>query len=83
MKIIISFDADNDAFCDYPHGNGDFDSEIKRILKQAEDYLVGNRYSEKLIDTNGNTVGEVFRSSCIKPRKGRNDKGQTKNIPPV
>jgi len=61
MKIIITFDTANAAFQDF-----DFDSEVKNILKQAEDYLLHNRDSYKLIDSNGNIVGNVFRSTAIR-----------------
>ena len=63
MKITISFEAENDAFCE------NFDDEIKRIMKQATEFLVDERNSELLFDTNGNKVGFVFRSSGIRPKK--------------
>lgn len=68
MKISINFDAGNDTFIDYPHGDGNFEDEIKKVLKQAEDYLIGNSENEKLIDRNGNIIGTVFRSTVIRPR---------------
>lgn len=63
MRIIISFEAENDAFC------ADFDNEIKRIMKQATEFLVNERNSELLFDTNGHKVGFVYRSSIIRPRR--------------
>lgn len=63
MRITISFEAENDAFC------ADFDDEIKRIMKQATEFLVDERNSELLFDTNGNKVGFVYRSSIIRPRR--------------
>ena len=53
MKILIDFHADNAAFVD------DFEGEVKKIMKQATDYLIGDRDSNTLIDTNGNKVGAV------------------------
>jgi hypothetical protein len=61
MKVIITFDTDNAAF-DIPY----FDEEIKGIIKQAGDYLTGASDNPVLKDTNGNTVGEVFRSTSIR-----------------
>ena len=64
MKVYIEFDCDNDSF-------GDFDDETERILDQAHDKLLSQRYAtaatvcqhpepmHKLLDTNGNTVGSV------------------------
>ena len=63
MKIIISFEAENDSFCE------DFDGEIRNIMQQATDYLIGLKDNEILRDVNGNKVGTVFRSTIIKPRR--------------
>jgi len=64
VKVYIEFDCDNDSF-------GDFDDETERILDQAHDKLLSQRYAtaatvcqhpepmHKLLDTNGNTVGSV------------------------
>jgi hypothetical protein len=60
MKIIISFDTENASFED------DFDGEIKRVLKQAENYLTDYSNNENLSDINGNKIGNVFRSTCIR-----------------
>ena len=65
MKIIISFEAENDSFCE------DFDGEIGNIMQQATDYLIGLKDNEILRDVNGNKVGTVFRSTIIKPRRRR------------
>ena len=62
MRITISFEADNAAFVD------DFDGEVKKIMKQAEDFIVQDSDNENLFDTNGNKVGFVYRSSVLKPR---------------
>ena len=62
MQITISFEAENSSFVE------DFDNEIKRIMKQATEFLVDERNSELLFDTNGNKVGFVYRSSIIRPR---------------
>ena len=62
MKITISFEADNAAFVD------NFDGEVKKILKQAEDFIIQDSNNENLFDTNGNKVGFVYRSSILKPR---------------
>jgi hypothetical protein len=66
MQITISFEANNAAFIDYPGGDGNFDEEIKYVLKQAEDYLTNRSDSEILKDSNGNKIGTVFRST-IRP----------------
>lgn len=63
MKIIISFEAENDSFCE------DFDGEIRNIMQQATDYLVDRRNSDILKDVNGNKVGTVFRSTIRKPKR--------------
>lgn len=63
MQITISFEAENDSFVE------DFDNEIKHIMKQATEFLVDERNSELLFDSNGNKVGFVFRSTVIKPRR--------------
>lgn len=63
MKVIIEFETDNAAFADDIHG------EIEQILEQAgtkvlmqmgrNHYVDAEGPSDKLIDTNGNTVGTV------------------------
>lgn len=63
MKIIINFEAENESFVN------DFEGEVRRVLLQAERYIVGQRDSERLKDINGNTVGSVFRSTRIQPRR--------------
>ena len=63
MKITISFEAENAAFVE------DFDNEIRHIMEQATEFLVDERDSELLFDTNGNKVGSVYRSSIIRPRR--------------
>lgn len=63
MEITISFKADNDSFIE------DFDGEIKSILKQAEDMLSDRSGSDILHDSNGNSVGHIYRSTIIKPRR--------------
>jgi len=63
MEIRIIFDTENAAFQDYPHGDGNFDEAVKHVLKQAEDFLIGDRDSDTLMDTNGNTVGSTWRST--------------------
>ena len=62
MRITISFEADNAAFVD------DFDGEVKKILKQAEDFIIQDTDNENLFDTNGNKVGFVYRSATLLPR---------------
>ena len=63
MRITINFEADNAAFVD------DFDNEVVHILKQAEKFINQNTDNENLYDTNGNKVGFVYRSSCLRPRR--------------
>ena len=63
MRITISFEAENDSFCE------DFEGEIKKVMKQATDFLVGDNNSELLFDTNGNKVGFVYRSTAVRPRR--------------
>lgn len=54
MKITIVFDTDNAAFED------DFAREIRAILIQAKHRIFEQlKGSDKLLDTNGNTVGRV------------------------
>lgn len=59
MKITIEFDTENAAFEDNPT------QEVNGLLKQASaivaDILTDNRcrYTVKLRDSNGNTVGTV------------------------
>ena len=65
MRITISFEAENDSFCE------DFEGEIKKVMKQATDFLVEESNSEKLFDSNGNSVGFVYRSTIIRPRRRR------------
>ena len=65
MEIRIIIDTENnDAFNEY-----DFDEEIRKVLKQAEDFLTDKSLNDKLIDSNGNRVGSVWRSTAIRPRK--------------
>ena len=64
MEIRIIISAENDTFNEY-----DFDDEIRKILKQAEDILTDKSHNEKLLDSNGNVVGQVWRSTMIRPRK--------------
>ena len=69
MKIRIIIDTENnDAFNEY-----DFDEEIRKVLKQAEDFLTDKSSNDKLIDSNGNRVGSVWRSTAIRPRKNWRD----------
>lgn len=42
MIIKVSFEAENDAFCE------DFEDEIRKVMKQATDFLVGDNNSESL-----------------------------------
>lgn len=65
MRIIVNFEAENDAFCE------DFEGEVRKIMKQATDFLVEESDSEKLFDSNGNSVGFVHRSTIIRPRRRR------------
>ena len=68
MEIRIIISAENDAFNEY-----DFDNEIRKVLKQAEDILTDKSHNEKLLDSNGNIVGSVWRSTAIRPRKNWRD----------
>lgn len=63
MRITVNFEAENDAFCE------DFEGEVKKVMKQATDFLVGESNSESLLDTNGNKVGFVYCSTIIRPRR--------------
>lgn len=63
MRITVSFEAENDAFCE------DFEGEVTKVMQQATDFLVGNNDNELLFDTNGNKVGFVYRSTIIRPRR--------------
>ena len=63
MRIIVNFEAENDAFCE------DFEDEVRKVMKQATDFLVGESNSEKLFDSNGNSVGFVYRSTVMRPRR--------------
>ena len=63
MRITISFEAENDAFCE------DFEGEVRKIMQQVTDFLVGDNNSEKLFDTNGNNIGFVYRSTIMRPRR--------------
>ena len=40
MWIKVSFEAENDAFCE------DFEDEIRKVMKQATDFLVEDNYVE-------------------------------------
>ena len=54
MNINININTDNAAF------EGDFDKEIKRILKQTEKHISKHANSNcKLFDSNGNTCGNL------------------------
>ena len=65
MEIRIIIDTENnDAFNEY-----DFDEEIRKVLKQAEDFLTDRSPNDKLLDSNGNRIGSVWRSTAIRPRK--------------
>ena len=65
MEIRIIIDTEgNDAFNVY-----DFDEEIRKVLKQAEDFLTDRSPNDKLLDSNGNRIGSVWRSTAIRPRK--------------
>ena len=63
MEIRIEFETSNAAFQEYPHGDGNWEEEVKRIMKQATDFLIGDMRNEKLRDSNGNTVGRVWTST--------------------
>ena len=65
MQITIRFEAENDAFCE------DFEGEVRKVMKQATDFLVGDNNSESLFDSNGNKIGFVHRSTIIRPRRRR------------
>ena len=65
MWIKVSFEAEDDAFCE------DFEDEIRKVMKQATDFLVGDNNSESLFDSNGNKIGFVYRSTIIRPRRRR------------
>ena len=65
MWIKVSFEAENDAFCE------DFEGEVRKVMKQATDFLVGDNNSESLFDSNGNKIGFVYRSTIIRPRRRR------------
>lgn len=63
MEIRIIFETSNAAFQDYPHGDGNWENEVKYVMKQATEFLVGDMRVEKLRDSNGNTVGTVWVST--------------------
>jgi hypothetical protein len=64
MEIRIQFDTENDSFQDYPHGFGNWEEEVKHVLKQAADILTGDMSGDaKLRDSNGNTVGTIWWST--------------------
>ena len=64
MKIRIQFDTANASFQDYPDGDGNWEEEVKYIMKQATDILVGSMDGDcKLRDSNGNTVGTIWWST--------------------
>ena len=66
MEIRIIFEAENAAFCDKDDGN--FDEEIKRVMKQATEFIIGDMHSDgKLKDINGNVVGSVWCSTARRP----------------
>ena len=62
MEIRIIFEAENASFVD------DFDEEIKRVMKQATEFIIGDMHSDgKLKDINGNVVGSVWCSTARRP----------------
>lgn len=63
MEIRIIFETSNAAFQDYPHGDGNFDEEVKHVLRQAEEFVLGGFGDDNLKDTNGNSVGRVWTST--------------------
>ena len=67
MEIRIIFEAENASFVEYPRGDGDFEAEIKNVLKQAEEFIINPNKSDKLKDINGNTVGHVWMSTARRP----------------
>ena len=69
MNIRIEFNTDNAAFQDYPHGDGNFDEEVKHVMKQATEFLIGDMRDEKLRDTNGNSVGTIWISTTNRRKR--------------
>lgn len=70
MEIRIQFDTDNAAFQDYPHGDGNWEEEVKAIMKQATAQLLGSMDGDcKLRDTNGNTIGTIWWSTTDRYKK--------------
>lgn len=69
MNIVIRFDTDNAAFQDYPHGDGNWEEEVKAVMKQATDFLIGDMRDEKLRDSNGNTVGRVWTDGTYRYKR--------------
>lgn len=67
MEIRIIFEAENASFVDYPRGDGNFDEEIKAIMKQATEFILCPGESDLLKDSNGNTVGRVWMSTVRRP----------------
>lgn len=64
MKVLIEFDTDNDAF------RGNLRGEIRSVIKQAAEKLLDGRIlpkSNKLFDSNGNSIGAVQVVSGIDP----------------
>jgi hypothetical protein len=57
MKVTITITCDNEAFTDYPAG------ELSRILteyaRRVRDRELVDLDRDRLMDANGNTVGEV------------------------
>ena len=73
MKIRIEFDTDNAAFQEYPHGEGNFDEEVRYVINQAYEFIIGSMSGDgKLKDTNGNTVGTVWCSTTCRHKKMMN-----------
>jgi hypothetical protein len=64
MEIRIQFDTANAAFQEYPHGDGDFENEVKYVMAQAENFILDKKDSDILLDSNGNKVGTVWRSTA-------------------
>jgi len=58
MEITISFDTDNDVFQD-PCGRAE---EVQRIMVQATRIVaheLARHWSEPILDSNGNTIGQI------------------------
>lgn len=53
MKFVLEFNCDNVAFDGYATAE-----ETARLLREAADKVTAGRTEGKLVDSNGNTVGE-------------------------